>query len=165
MIKPLVLAALLKQIQHEQSNAQAYRAVALYFGGLSLRGLEAFMSRQAREERGHAERLIAHAVDRGGQVELGAIPAYRSDFASPLEAARAVRDMERKTTESIHRLYELARKEGDHALEVRLHWFITEQVEEEAWSDELMATMERVHDQPGQLSMLDHQWGNRAKRK
>src|SRR5688572_9502230 len=144
MIKPLLLAALLKQIQHEQSNAQAYRAVALYFGGLSLRGLEAFMSKQAREERGHAEKLITHATDRGGQVELGAIPAYPSGFAGPLEAVRFVRDMERKTTESIHRLYELARKEADHALEVRLHWFITEQVEEEAWSDELMAMMERV---------------------
>ena len=165
MIKPLILAALLKQIQHEQSNAQAYRAVALYFGGLSLRGFDAFMARQAREERMHAERLIAHVVNRGGQVELGAIPAYRSGFDAPLEAVRFVRDMERKTTESIHRLYELARKEADHALEVRLHWFITEQVEEEAWCDELAATMERVHDQPGHLSMLDRQWGKRAKRK
>ena len=163
MVKPLVLAALVKQIQHEQGNAQAYRAVALYFGGLSLRGFEAFMSKQAREERMHAEKLTAHVADRGGQIELGAIPAGRSGFDTPLEAVRFVRDMERKTTESIHRLYELARKEADYALEVRLHWFITEQVEEEAWCDELAAMMERVHDQPGQLSMLDQQWAKRAK--
>ena len=44
MIKKQVLAALNKQIQHEQSNAHAYQAVSLYFSSLNLHGLEAFMA-------------------------------------------------------------------------------------------------------------------------
>ena len=163
MIKTLVLTAINKQIQHEQSNAHAYQAVSLYFGRLNLHGLEAFMAQQAGDERMHAEKLIRHVADRGGQVALTSLPDPKGEFASALEAVKSVRDLERATTEMVHRLFELARKEGDSALEVLLQWYITEQVEEEKWSDELMTLMEQFHDHPGQVFMLDHQWGKRAK--
>jgi ferritin len=164
MIKPNVLSALKKQIQHEQSNARAYKAVSLYFGRLNLHGLEAFMAHQVADERKHAQRLIEHVKDRGGQVELLAMPAPKTEFNSPLEAVNAVRDLERATTETIHRLYELARTENDYALEVRLHWFITEQIEEEKWSSELASLMQQFHEHPGQVFMLDHQWSKRLKK-
>jgi ferritin len=162
MIKPNVLIALNKQIQHEQNNAHAYRAVSLYFGRINLHGIEAFMAKQVHDERMHAEKLIEHVRDRGGHVELGAMSAPWPNFESPLEAVKFVRDLERATTETIHGLYELARKEGDYALEVRLHWFITEQVEEEQWSGELAALMQQFYEHPGQVFMLDHQWGERG---
>ena len=153
MIKPPILAALNKQILHEQSNAHAYQAVSLYFGRLNLHGLEAFMARQVEEERAHADKLIQHVRDRGGEVELRTVPAPKADFTSPLDAANAVRDQERATTEMIHRLYELARKESDYALEVLLHWYITEQVEEEKWSGELASLMEQFQERPGEVFM------------
>jgi ferritin len=162
MIKTPILAALTKQIQHEQSNAHAYEAMSHYFGGVNLHGLEAFMARQVVDERMHAEKFIEHVRDRGGRVELFTIPAPKSDFASPLEAVTSARDLERKTTEMIHRLYELARKENDYALEVLLHWYITEQVEEEKWADELTAVMQQFHEHPGQVFMLDYAWGKRV---
>jgi ferritin len=135
----------------------------MYFGRLNLHGLQAFMAKQARDERQHARKLIQHVADRGGQVELLTIPAPRANFESPLDAAKFVRDLERATTESIYRLYELARKESDYALEVRLHWFITEQVEEEKWSGELMELLERMQEHPEQLFTLDHAWGRRVR--
>ena len=162
MIKTPILAALNKQIQHEQSNAHAYQAVSLYFERLNLRGLQAFMARQARDERQHAQKLIRHVANRGGQVEFLSIAAPKGNFESPLEAVKSVRDLERATTETIHNLFDLARKEGDHALEVLLHWFITEQVEEEQWADELTAQMQQFHAHPGQVFMLDHQWEKRV---
>lgn len=161
MIKDAVLTALNRQIQHEQGNAHAYQAVSLYFGHLNLHSLELFMARQAREERMHARKLIRHVTDRGGQATLGAIAAPRCEFTSPLDAANAVRDLERATTESIHRLYELARKEGDHALEVLLQWYVTEQVEEEQWSGELATLMQQFHEDPGQVFALDRHWSER----
>jgi ferritin len=163
MIKKQILAAVNKQIQHEQNNAHAYQAVSLYFGGLNLHGLEAFMAKQVEDERAHAAKFIEHLVDRSGRVELGALAAPKNAFSTPLEAVKQVRDMERGTTEAIHRLCELARKEGDWALEVLLQWFVNEQVEEEQWADELTALMEQFHANPGQLFMLDHQWGKRVK--
>lgn len=163
MINTPILTAINKQIQHENSNARTYQAVSLYFGRLNLHGLEAFMAQQAGDERMHAEKLIRHIADRGGQVDLATIPAPKTEFASPLDAVKSVRDLERATTGTIHRLFELARKEGDWPLEVLLGWYITEQVEEEKWSDELAALMEQFHDHPGQVFMLDHQWGKRTK--
>jgi ferritin len=162
MIKTPVLAAVNKQIQHEQSNAHAYKAASIYFERVNLHGLEAFMARQSQEEQMHADKLIEHVCDRGGHVELGAISAPRTSFESPLEAAKFVRDLERSTTEQIHRLYELAGKEGDYALQVLLHWYITEQVEEEKWSGELLALVEQFQEDPAQLFMLDHEWGKRG---
>jgi len=162
MIKTQVLAALNKQIQHEQSNVLAYQSVSLYFGRLNLHGLEAFMAQQAAEERVHAEKLIRHVADRGGQVEIGDVKAPWTHFESALEAVKSVRDLERATTDTIHRLYELARKESDYAVEVLLHWFIAEQVEEEKWSGELMTLTEQFHERVGQMFMLDHQWGKRV---
>jgi ferritin len=162
-MKSSILAAVNKQIQHEQSNAHAYKAVSLYFGTLNLHGLEAFMAKQVEDERMHAEKFIQHLVDRGGQVEVMTIPAPKAKIETPLAAAKLVRDLEVVTTETIHHLYELARKESDYALEVLLHWYITEQVEEEQWSSELFALMEQFDGHPGQLFMLDHQWGKRVK--
>ena len=111
------------------------------------------MARQVEEERTHADKLIQHVRDRGGEVELRTVPAPKADFTSPLDAANAVRDLECTTTELIHRLYELARKESDYALEVLLHWYITEQVEEEKWSGELASLMEQFQERPGEVFM------------
>jgi len=161
-MKTVILAALNKQIQHEQSNALAYEAVSLYFGRLHLHGFEAFMAHQAGEERTHAQMLIRHVADRVAQVEISAMTTPWTHFESALEAVKAVRDLECATTEMIHRMYELARRESDYAVEVLLHWFITEQVEEEKWSGELLSMVGQFHDRPGQLFMLDHQWGKRV---
>jgi ferritin len=164
MIKASTLTALNGQIRHEQGNAHAYESVSLYFGRLGLHGLAAFMARQAREERVHADKFVRHVADRGGRVELSAIGAPKVDFGSALDAVKAIAEMERSTTDSIHRLFELARKEGDYALEVLLHWYITEQVEEEQWAQELTDLVEQFHDRPGQLFMVDHQWGKRVRK-
>ena len=120
------------------------------------------MARQVEEERMHAAKFIRHVADRGGEVELGALPAPKNSYTSPLEAILFVRELERTTTGTIHRLYELARKEGDVALEILLHWYVTEQVEEEQWAEELTSLVEQFHDRPGQMFMLDHQWGKRV---
>jgi len=163
MLKAKVLAALNKQIAHEFSNAHSYQAVSLYFAGLNLHGLEAFMAKQVSDEREHAHKFIAHVVDRGGKVELEAIPAPKINFKSPLEAARHVAELEKATTGTIHKLFELAEQDKDAALQVCLHWFINEQVEEEQWSTELLELMTQFSEHPGQLFMLDHQWGKRVK--
>ncbi len=161
MLKPAILTAINAQIQHELGSAHAYQAVSFYFGHLNLHGLEAYMAQQAVEERKHAEKFINHLAARGGQADLGALPESKAHFASAQEATGAVRDLERVTTGKIHRLLELARRENDYPLEFLLLWFIAEQVEEEQWSGELAMLTEQFNERPGQMFMLDHQWGKR----
>jgi ferritin len=122
MITNSLLAAVNQQILHEQSNAHAYQAVSLYFGRVNLHGLEAFMAQQVVEERMHASKLIQHVNDRGGRVELGAIPAPKADFVSPLEAAESVQALERTTTETINQLYEMACNEDWRRLNLCRPW-------------------------------------------
>jgi ferritin len=163
-MKTSILQALNQQIQHEQNNAHIYQGVALYFKGMNLNGLAAWMEKQVADERDHARRLIDHVVDRGGAVQLGALPAPRTSYENPLDAVKMVLALEKSTTGKINNLYELAKKEKDHPLEIALHWFISEQVEEEQWASELAGLMEQFHKNPGQLYMLDHRWGGRLKR-
>ena len=163
MIKQTIVEALNKQIQHEQNNAHIYHGTALYFESLNLRGLAAWLHKQAGDERGHADKFIKHLLDRGGKVELQELSAPKTAYASPLDAVKAVLALEQSTTATIHKLFALAKKEGDYALEVDLHWFIGEQVEEEQWAEELTSQMDQFHKSPGQLYMLDHHWGKRAK--
>lgn len=164
MIKKTITDAINKQIQHEQNNAHIYQGVALYFKTSNLHGLAAWMDKQVQDEHGHAQRLIDHMLDRGGHIELHALAAPKVTFENALEAVKIVLALEESTTVSIDQLYELSQKEKDHALEVLLHWFINEQVEEGQWATELTALMEQFHKSPGQLYMLDHHWGKRAKK-
>lgn len=163
MISPVLVSALNKQIQHEQNNSHAYQAVSLYFSTLNLHGIEAFFAQQVADERGHAAKFIKHVIDRGGKVELAAIAAPKNTFNSSLEAVKLVLDMERATTALIHRLYEQASQEKDYALQSELKWFIDEQVEEEQWAEELYTLTSQFHEHPGQMFMLDHNWGKRVK--
>jgi ferritin len=162
VINPTILAEVNKQIQHEQSNAHIYEGVALYFERLNLRGLGAWFYKQSGDERGHGARLIKHLIERNADVTLGALPAPRTTFANPLEAVQSVLELEQSTTKLIYNLYEAARAEKDYALEILLHWFIKEQVEEEDWATELRDETAQLQASPAHLYQLDHKWAKRA---
>jgi ferritin len=68
---------------------------------------------------------------------------------------------EQKVTGLIHRLVDLARAENDHAAEVFLAWFVTEQVEEEANASQIVEKLKMIKDQPQGLLMLDAQLAGR----
>ena len=163
-MKQNVIAAVTQQIQNEQSNAHTYHNVALYFEKMNLRGFAAWKNKQSADERGHADKFIAHLINRGVAVALGALPAPPATFASPLDAVQATLELEERTTVAIHKLYELAKQENDCALEVLLHWFINEQVEEEQSATELVEWMTHLHKSPGSLYMFDHRWRRMAEK-
>ena len=164
-MKKNVIEAVTKQIQHEQNNSHIYHNVALYFENMNLHGFSAWMNKQSADERGHADKFITHLIDRGAPVQLGALPAPQATFATALEAVQTVLELEKSTTAAIYKLYELAKKEGDYALEVLLHWFINEQVEEEQTATELVEWMTHLHKSPGSLYMFDHRWRRKAEEK
>ena len=61
-----------------------------------------------------------------------------------MEVAKHVYDLERANTAGIHAAYEVALRAKDYPTQVMLHWFIQEQVEEEAWSDKLVAKVQEA---------------------
>lgn len=149
-----VVAELNRQLNHELSAAHSYRALSVWCAEQTLKGFASFFAKQAIEEQEHADKIIHHLLDRGCAPELAAINAPRQKFKSLLEIAQQAQAMEQTNTQGIHAAYEAAVAGKDYPAQVLLHWFISEQVEEEAWSNEMV---ERVQTATcaGSLSDLD----------
>jgi len=156
MLKPQVLAALNKQIQHELTASYTYLGLSVFFEQEVLKGFAAYFRKQAEEERGHAMKILGYVEDSNAKAELAAIPAAKASFKSPLDALKAARDFEKDTTASIIAVYAVAVKENDLATQNMLQWFIKEQVEEEKWTEEFVATGEKLGTHTGAWYMFDH---------
>ena len=137
-MSPTLITALEKQADHELLAAQAYLAMAYWCDVRHLAGFATFFHAQAAEERSHAGKILKHLADRDVVPALGAIPAPTVAFQHSTEVAKAAYDLERANTAGIHAAYETALAVKDYPAQVLLHWFINEQVEEEAWSDKLL---------------------------
>jgi ferritin len=155
--------ALNRQINMEMHSSYLYLAMAADFFSKNLPGFGQWMLVQSGEETNHGMKIYRHLVDRGETVELEAIEAPPKAWASPLEAFQAALAHERKVTASIHALVDLARERKDHAAEVFLEWFVSEQVEEEANADAIVKKLELYKSYPATLLMLDEELGRRGK--
>jgi ferritin len=132
------LTELNRQLNYELTAAHAYLALSLWCGNRSLKGFAGFFAKQAGEEREHAGKLMQHVLDRGIAPELAAIAAPKQNFKSLLEVVEQAQTMEQSNTRGINAVYEAAVADKDYPAQVLMHWFIKEQVEEEAWAAELV---------------------------
>ena len=133
-----VIAALEKQADHELLASQNYLAMSYWCEVHHYAGFASFFKKQAGEEREHANKILQHLADRDVVPKIGPIPAPVGAFKALIEVSQAAYDFERANTAGIHAAYEVALAEKDYPAQVLLHWFINEQVEEEAWSDKLL---------------------------
>ena len=133
-----VIAALEKQADHELLASQNYLAMSYWCEVHHYAGFASFFKKQAGEERDHANKILKHLADRDVVPKIGAVPAPVGTFKALIEVSQAAYDFERANTAGIHTTYEVALAEKDYPSQVLLHWFINEQVEEEAWSDKLV---------------------------
>lgn len=144
-IAPAVLAELQRQMNHEFAAAHAYTALAVWCAENNLKGCSRFFHHQAAEEREHAQKFLDHILDRGATPALTAIDAPPAGFKTLLDVVRMAQKMEQVNTAGIHKVYEAALAAKDYPTQVALHWFIEEQVEEEAWCDELVARVQAAN--------------------
>lgn len=149
-----VIAALEKQAAHELFAAQNYLALSYWCDVRQYSGFAAFFHAQVGEEHEHAQKILKFLADRDVVPKIGQISAPRNQFANLVEAAQSVYDLERANTAGINAAYETALRAKDYATQVMLHWFINEQVEEEAWSDKMLVKVQEATC-PGALQMLD----------
>ena len=154
MISKTMQDAINEQINKEFYSSYLYLSMAANFADKNLPGFAKWLQVQTNEEREHGMKLYEHLLDRGGQVVLNAIAAPANQWKTALEAFREVQTHEAVVTASVNALYELALKEKDYPAQVLLHWFINEQVEEEAWCLEMVERVQAATCAGG-LSDLD----------
>jgi len=162
MIKDKIEKALNKQINEELYSAYLYLGMSADFEERNLHGFARWMQIQAQEEMGHAMKIYGFIHERGGIVDLTTVKGPEQKFESPLEAFEAAYEHEQHITDCINKLVDLAVKEGDHATQIFLQWFVNEQVEEEASADEVVQKLKLAGDHTGALFMLDRELGARG---
>jgi ferritin len=153
-ISPKVLAELNRQLNQELIASQEYLALSLWCDLRNLAGFTRFFAKQSGEEREHAAKIMKHLRDRGVAPELGAVPVPKQSYKALLEVALQAQAMEQGNTKGIHAVYEAALLAKDYPAQVLMHWFINEQVEEEAWAEEMVDRVQAATC-AGSLSDLD----------
>ncbi len=150
------------QLNFELYSGYLYLAMAAWFEQQNLNGMAHWMKVQAKEEYEHAMRFWEHIVDRGGKVELEAIGRPKTEWSSPLEAWEDAYEHEKKVSERIFKIGEIAERNGDRAALPMLHWFYDEQIEEEEQTMKVRDLLKMIGDSKNALFMLDAQLGKRG---
>ncbi len=154
--------AMNEQIKNELYSAYQYLSMAAYCESANLPGFARWMRAQAREETEHAMKFYDFVLDRNGRVVLRTIEGPVVEFGSPLEVFERALGHEQKVTAMINDLYGLAVRENDYASQAFLQWFVTEQVEEEKNTGEVVETLKMVGDKSEALFLLDRELGQRG---
>ena len=150
-----LLTELQRQLNQEFGASYNYRALSFWCESQNWKGFARYFDKQAAEELKHANRIVAHLLDRGVLPETMALPAPQGKFKSLLEVALRAQAMEQTNTQGIHQVYDAALSSKDYPAQVLMHWFIREQVEEEQWTNEMVERV-RAATTPGGLWALDH---------
>ena len=162
MLSDKMLKELNTQINKEMYSGYLYMAMSAHSDSIGLKGMANWFMVQYQEEFEHASRIYSYIQEQGGKVELLAIEKPQGEFDSPLDMFEKTLEHEKFVTKSINDLVDLAIKENDHATQIFLQWFVTEQVEEEANASEILDKLNLIGGEGNGLFMIDKELGARA---
>lgn len=162
MVTKRLTAELNKQINEELFSAYLYFSMSGYCSFIGLKGTANWFFVQGQEEMTHAWRFYNYINSQGGQVILSAIEKPASSFKSIQHMFEETLKHEKHITARINLLANLATKDKDHATEVFLQWFITEQVEEEQNATDILAKLKLVGKDGAALLMVDNELAART---
>lgn len=160
MLTEKMEAALNNQINKELYSSYLYLSMVSYFDSIDMEGCAAWMKAQVQEEIIHAMKMFDYVSECGGRVTLEAIDKPQADWSSPLAAFEHAYEHEKYVTSLINDLMNVAIEEKDHATQIFLQWFITEQVEEEASASGVVQKLKLAGDSG--LFLVDRELGQRA---
>lgn len=162
MLTKKMLEALNEQINAELYSSYLYLSMAAHFDAINLKGFGNWMRVQVQEENFHGMKFFDYVLNRQGKVTLKTIDAPPTKWKTPLDVFEATYKHEQHVTDLINKLATLAEKENDHATRVLLHWFINEQVEEEANDDAIIQKLKLIGDNSSGLFLLDQELAQRV---
>ncbi|MHA2247749.1 MAG: ferritin [Candidatus Hodarchaeales archaeon] len=130
--------ALNKQIGEELNSAYIYLSMSIWLKEHSFNKLSSWYFAQYNEELSHAYKFMNYIIDVSGTAKIPAIPEPKSDWTSVKEIVETSYAHEQYITGKIHELVSLAAELKDYNPRELLQWFVTEQIEEEASTAELV---------------------------
>jgi ferritin len=154
--------ALNGQINKEMYSAYLYMSMSAHSTNIGLPGFANWFMVQYHEEMEHAMKIYDYVNDQDGKVKLNAIDEPLSIFKDVMDMFQKTLKHEQFITKSINELVDLAIKEKDHATQIFLQWFVTEQIEEEGNDNDIIAKLKLTGDKGNGLFMIDKELGNRV---
>ena len=162
MISKKLQDAINEQLNAEYYSAYLYLSMSAWLEAENLPGFANWMQMQNQEETMHANKFYNYIIERGGRVVLKTIEAPPTEWDSPLAVFEETLKHEQKVTGLINDLVNLAIAEKDHAANIFLQWFVTEQVEEESSVETVLKQLKMIQQTPGMVFMLDRELGQRS---
>ncbi len=150
-----------EQIKNELYSGYMYLSMAAYFESINLPGFSHWMKKQAGEEKMHAMKMFDFLIDRGERVILEALAQPPAEFSSVKEIFEETLKHEKEVTALINDLYNLSEKVNDQSAMVFLHWFITEQVEEEKNPAKILEDIKKIKADSPAILYLDRELAKR----
>ncbi|MGF7139234.1 ferritin [Roseimarinus sediminis] len=162
MLKEKMEKALNEQINKELYSSYLYLSMSAYAQTLGLPGVANWMKIQAKEELTHANKFFDYVHERNARVLLQPIAGVDTEFGTVINLFERVLEHEQMVTESINKLMDISIELSDHATRSMLHWFVDEQVEEEANVQEIIDNLKMVEGKGQGLFMIDKDLGARV---
>jgi len=163
MISEQTAARLNAQVDRELYSAHFYLSLATRAEAENLKGTSAWFMAKHTEEMAHALKMVRYLMDQEATVTLGQIDAPPADIQGIKAMFGATLAHEREVTAAINDLVDHALSEKDHATNIFLHWFVSEQIEEEATVNDILGRLRLFGDQGQGLLMIDNELAAAAK--
>jgi ferritin len=162
MLSQTIQAAINDQINNELGASYTYLAMSAFCELANFPGCARWLRLQSQEEYGHAMKLFDFLLARNGAVRLKAIAEPSLAFHSVAHVFEESLKQEIEVSGKIDALYELAFREKAFSALVELQWFITEQVEEEKSTRDIVGKFHLAKDDPASLLEIDRELGTRG---
>ena len=163
MISNTMAQRLNEQINKEFYSAYFYMAMSAHSESENLKGVAAWFMAKYQEEMAHAMKIYHYLHDQGARVELEAVDKPPTEYAGVLDMFEKTLSHERTVTAYFNDLVDAALAERDHATNIFLQWFVTEQIEEEATVGDIIGRVKLVGERGEGLFMIDNELAGVAK--
>jgi ferritin len=157
MISNDTAALINAQINRELFSSYFYLALSAQAEIANLKGTAAWFMAKQGEEMTHAMKMYRYLLDQDAVVRLSAIDEPPADADSVLAMFEQTLAHEREVTAAINDIVDHALTEKDHATNIFLQWFVTEQIEEEATVKDILGRLGLFGDRGEGLLMIDNE--------
>jgi ferritin len=163
MISEAMRKRMNEQINRELYSAYLYLSLSAHSERANLKGTAAWFMAKHAEEMSHALKMYRYLLDQDAQVELTTVTAPPASPDGVMAMFEGTLAHEREVTAAINDLVDQALSEKDHATNIFLQWFVTEQIEEEATVNDIIGRLKLFGDKGQGLLMIDNELGAAAK--
>jgi len=150
------------QLNRELFSAYFYLSLSAVAEAADFKGVAAWFLAKHREETAHAMKLYRYLLDQDAEVRLSAIAEPHAGYAGLLDMFEKTLAHEREVTAAVNDLVDAALTAKDHATNIFLQWFVTEQIEEEATVKDIIARLRLVGDRGEGLYLIDKELADLA---